>query len=117
MRSGSFWGKTPQVLPGGNLVFIYSKDAIPKLALDVERRRRTSTTSAADAEGGAEAPSSGGRQVLELHHTTARQRGVAGDHSRAAFEHVPSRVLFHIGVFRRQAIDGNDHLIAALCQA
>src|ERR1700751_19672 len=53
----------------------------------------------------------------ELHHRAARQRGVIGNDGRSAFEHMPGRILLVVGVFGREAINRDDHLIATLCQS
>src|SRR5579863_7153910 len=55
--------------------------------------------------------------VSELHHRTACHGDLARDASRAALEEMECGVLLHIRVFRRQAIDWDDRLVAALRSA
>lgn len=55
-----------------------------------------------------------GARQSEFDHVAARQRCLAGDDGRSALGHVPRRVLLHVGILRRHAIDRHDDFVAAL---
>jgi hypothetical protein len=52
----------------------------------------------------------------EFDHGAARQRRISRDHRRSTLEHMPRGVLLVVGIFGRQAIYGDDHLVSALCR-
>src|SRR5271166_2710043 len=54
------------------------------------------------------------RLLPELDHVTAGERDLVGDDGRPTLVHVPSSILFHVGVFGRHTVDRHDNLVAAL---
>jgi hypothetical protein len=58
--------------------------------------------------------SSTARLLPELDHVTAGERDLVSDDGRPALVHVPSGVLFHVGIFRRHTVDRHDDFVAAL---
>ena len=55
--------------------------------------------------------------LSELDHVAAGECCLFGDDGRSALEHVPGRILLHVGIFGRHAVDRHDDFVAPLRRA